>query len=92
MNLFKAASLPVNFWTFFMFSGILMFKIAWTLSGFGSIPFADTMQPKIFPFCTPKVYFLEFSFKFPFLRFENVSWRSWIWSCLFLLLITMSST
>jgi hypothetical protein len=31
------------------------------------------MQLKIFPFCTPKVHFLGFSFKFSFLKFENVS-------------------
>ena len=49
-NLFRAASLPINFWTSFMFFGTLIFIIAWTLSGLGSMPFADTMQSRIFSF------------------------------------------
>jgi hypothetical protein len=56
-----------------MFLGTSIFRIAYTLSGFGSIPFADTMHPRILPFWTPKVYFLGFNFKFSFLRFVNVS-------------------
>ena len=54
MNLLKEASLPVNFWTSLTFFGTSTFRIALTFSGFGSVPFAETMHPRIFPFWTPK--------------------------------------
>jgi len=48
-NLFKAATFPVKVCTSFIVFGDLTLIIAFTLSGFASIPHWDTMNPKNFP-------------------------------------------
>jgi uncharacterized membrane protein len=50
MNLFNAANLPVSFCTYFLFVGGCILIIAEILSGFASIPLAETKHPNRFPF------------------------------------------
>ena len=52
-----------------------MFSIAWILSGFASIPFCETMNPRNFLDETPKAYLLGFSFILYHLSVSKVSYR-----------------
>jgi hypothetical protein len=76
MNLFNAASLPINFCTYFLFVGGCILIIAEILWGFASIPLAETNHPNSFPFRMPKMHLSRFRFRPLFHRFVKVSWRS----------------
>jgi hypothetical protein len=47
MNLFKGASLPVSLWAPFLVLGGSIRNITSILLGFASIPFVDTVSPKL---------------------------------------------
>ena len=62
MNLLRAATLPVSFWTSLMVLGEAISMMAYTFSRFASIPLWDTMNPKNLPEATPKTHLPVFSF------------------------------
>ena len=92
MNLFSAASLPVSFCTCLLFVGSCILIIAKILSGFASIPLAETRQTSNFPFQMPKMHLFGFNFRPLFCRFVKVSLRSSMCVCFLSLLTTMSVT
>ena len=61
-NLFKGATFPIKLCTSFTVFGELTSIIAFTLSGFASIPHWDTMNPKNFLEATAKTHFARFNF------------------------------
>jgi hypothetical protein len=65
--------------------------MALILSGLATIPFTDSKQPKILPFCLPNTHISGLSFNCALHILVKVS-RSSIFVVFFLLAITMSST
>ena len=61
-NLFRAVTFPVKLYTSFIVFGDLTSIIAFTLSGFASIPCWDTMNLKNFPKVIEKTHFSGFNF------------------------------
>ena len=61
MNLFRAATFPVKLCTSFIVFGDLISIIAFTLSGFASMPRWETMNLKNFPEVTAKTHFAGFT-------------------------------
>ena len=60
-NLFKAVTRPVRGWTSLTFFGGSMYKMAWILLGFASIPLYETMNTRNFLDETLKAHLLGFS-------------------------------
>jgi hypothetical protein len=73
MNLFNDVILPANLWAPFLHFGSSIRSIASILCGFASIPFVDTMQPRILPFFTPDTHFLGLSFRLALWKLVKVS-------------------
>ena len=70
MNLFNAASLPINFCTCFLLAGGFMFTIVAMFLGFASMPLVDIMQPSSLPFLMSNMHLSRFSLRPAFLSFR----------------------
>ena len=90
-NLFWAATFPIKLYISFIVFGDLTSIIAFTLSGFASIPRWDTMNPKNFPEVTKKTHFLGFNFILYLCSVLKVSFRSSKWLGLSLIFTSISS-
>ena len=62
MNLLRAATLPVRYYTSLVILGEDISRIALTFLGFASIPLYETMNPRNFPEETLKAYLDGFNF------------------------------
>ena len=88
MNLFRVTIHPFSLYTSFTILG----SIAFTFSGFASIPCWETMKPRNFPNETPNTHLARLSFIQYFLRVSKISWRLSRWDFASLLFTSMSST
>jgi hypothetical protein len=68
-----------------------MCNMALILSGLALIPFTNTRQRRILPFCTPNTYFSRFNFNYVLCMLVKVSAKSFICVSFVLLVITMLS-
>ena len=91
MNRFKAAIIPVSFYTSLRFRGGCKLLITLIWSGFTSIPLWVTMYPKNFPEPTPKEHLDAFRRSLCSLRNSKMLVRSITCSDTNLLFTTMSS-
>jgi hypothetical protein len=66
-----------------------MCNMALILSGLALIPFTNTRQRRILPFCTPNTYFSGFNFNYVLCMLVKVSAKSFI--CVSFVLLVMLS-
>ena len=92
INLPKAATHPVSFWTSFTEVGDFISRIARILSGFSSIPLSSTRKPRHFPPVTPNTHLSGLSRIWWFRKIMNVSHKSAACSDVCLFLVIISST
>src|SRR4051812_10575174 len=76
MKWLSAVNLPVSCCTPLISVGSCILAIAWTFSGFASIPREETMYPRSFPAGTPNTHFFGLSLILYLLSAAKVSQRS----------------
>src|SRR4051812_37556637 len=76
MKRLSAASLPVSYCTPLISVGSCILAIAWTFSGFASIPRAETIYPSSFPAGTTNTHFFGLSLILYLFSAAKVSRRS----------------